>query len=439
MTKKAQQNIISKVYEKGKAQKLGIEKGDKLLKINGQSIADVIEYMFIIADEYLEIEIEKKEGCIKKYSIYKEFDEDLGIEFENPIIDQAKSCQNKCIFCFIDQLPPNMRKTLYFKDDDSRLSFLQGNFITLTNMTDVDIEKIIKYRISPINISIHTTDPALRIEMLHNKRAKNLYARLERLAEAGIKMNGQIVLCPGVNDKENLDKTIHDLSKLYPNVESIAIVPVGITKFREGLYPLTIFNQESATEVINQVENLQDKFLQKLNTRFVHLSDEFYVLADRKLPKYEDYEGFAQIENGVGLMTKFEHELMAYLKKINKKNLAYREVSVATGKSAYKFMNRSCKEIEKKFRDLKINVFEIKNNFFGETITVTGLITATDLIEQLKGKPLGEQLMIPSCMLKADEQIFLDDLSVDDLEKSLNTRVVVTKIDGEDFVENVLG
>ncbi|QZY57147.1 DUF512 domain-containing protein [Crassaminicella profunda] len=433
-----QKNVISKIYPESKAQKLGIEQGDKLLKINNEYIEDIIEYMFLIADEYLEIEIEKKDGVVKKYTIYKDFDEDLGIEFENPIIDQARSCKNKCMFCFIDQLPKDMRKTLYFKDDDSRLSFLQGNFITLTNMSETDIQKIIKYRISPINISIHTTDPELRVKMLSNKNAKNIYERLQRLADAGISMNGQIVLCKDVNDQANLDKTIRDLSNLYPSMQSLAIVPVGITKFREGLYPLTIFDKESSTEVIEQVEEWQNNLLEKINTRFAYLSDEFYVLANRKIPDYEDYEGFPQIENGVGLMAKFEYEIIAYLKELNIRNMENKEVSIATGKSAKAFMTRLCKEMEKKFNDLKINVFEIKNNFFGETITVAGLITGTDLIEQLSNKELGEKLVIPSCMLKSDEPIFLDDLTVEDVEKALNIKVTVTKVDGKDFVDKII-
>ncbi|WP_281426056.1 DUF512 domain-containing protein [Crassaminicella profunda] len=438
MEEQEQKNVISKIYPESKAQKLGIEQGDKLLKINNEYIEDIIEYMFLIADEYLEIEIEKKDGVVKKYTIYKDFDEDLGIEFENPIIDQARSCKNKCMFCFIDQLPKDMRKTLYFKDDDSRLSFLQGNFITLTNMSETDIQKIIKYRISPINISIHTTDPELRVKMLSNKNAKNIYERLQRLADAGISMNGQIVLCKDVNDQANLDKTIRDLSNLYPSMQSLAIVPVGITKFREGLYPLTIFDKESSTEVIEQVEEWQNNLLEKINTRFAYLSDEFYVLANRKIPDYEDYEGFPQIENGVGLMAKFEYEIIAYLKELNIRNMENKEVSIATGKSAKAFMTRLCKEMEKKFNDLKINVFEIKNNFFGETITVAGLITGTDLIEQLSNKELGEKLVIPSCMLKSDEPIFLDDLTVEDVEKALNIKVTVTKVDGKDFVDKII-
>lgn len=441
MVKKQSQNVISQVGEKTKAWRLGIETGDKLLKINGQPIEDILEYMFLTADEYLEIEIEKKDGSIKQYKIYKEFDEDLGIYFENPIIDKAKSCRNKCVFCFIDQLPPNMRETLYFKDDDSRLSFLQGNFITLTNMSDEDIHKIMKYRISPINVSIHTTDPQLRVKMLQNKTAGNIYERLKRLADAGIRIHGQIVLCPGINDKAKLDRTIDDLSKLYPNIESVAIVPVGITKFRDHLYPLTIFHKESATEVIQQIEAWQNLLLHKLKTRFVYLSDEFYVTAQKPMPPYEAYEGFLQLENGVGLMAKFEHEINAYLSIINVDTadpLEYKEISVVTGKSAAQFMSNLCKGIENKFTNIKINVFPIRNTYFGDTITVSGLITGSDIKQQLRSKKLGSKLIIPANMLKAEEPIFLDDVTVEDLQKELNIQVMVSEVDGKDFIDKII-
>ncbi|WZL74759.1 DUF512 domain-containing protein [Clostridiaceae bacterium 35-E11] len=438
MAKKQLQNIISQVSEQSKAWQLGINTGDKLLKINGQPIEDIIEYMFLIADEYLEIEIEKKDGEIKQYKIYKEFDEDLGIYFENPIIDKAKSCRNKCVFCFIDQLPPNMRETLYFKDDDSRLSFLQGNFITLTNMSDADIDKIIKYRISPINVSIHTTDPELRVKMLRNKTAGNIYDRLKKLADAGIRVHGQIVLCPDINDKKNLDKTIEDLSKLYPNIESIAVVPVGITKFRDKLYPLTIFHKESAGEVIQQITIWQNRLLDKLKTRFVYLSDEFYVMAQKPMPNYEAYEGFLQLENGVGLMVKFRHEVISYLSSINTALSKHREISVVTGKSATQFIKGLCQQIEKKFTNLKINVFTIENTYFGDTITVAGLITGSDIINQLKGKNLGNKLIIPANMLKAEEPIFLDNVTVEDLQKELDVQVTISKVDGKDFLDKIM-
>ncbi|PAB58844.1 DUF512 domain-containing protein [Anaeromicrobium sediminis] len=430
-------NIILDVEKGSIGEELGIEPGDILLKVNNVEIRDIIEYMFLISDEYIEMEIQKRNGEIEVHSIEKDYDEEMGITFENPIIDKAKSCKNKCIFCFIDQLPPNMRKTLYFKDDDSRLSFLQGNFITLTNMGDEDIEKIIKYRISPINVSIHTTNPDIRMEMLNNKTACNVYERLQKLAEAQITINGQIVLCPNVNDKENLDKTIKDLYNLYPSVQSIAIVPVGITKYRKNLYPLEIFNKESAKETIEQIKRWQDKFLKEKGIRFVHLSDEFYIIGNEEFPPYDDYEGFPQIENGVGLMVKLKDEFEKYLDSLDG-DTNHKTISIATGKSAKKFIDDLASKVNKKYPNIHINVYEIKNNFFGETITVSGLITATDIVEQLKGKILGESLLITESMLRTDTDVFLDDLTISDVEKLLKVKVKVTKNNGKDFIENII-
>ncbi len=429
---------VASIFRKSIADELNIEKGDEVIQINNQKFNDIIEYLFLTADEYLEMEIEKKDGSIEIYEIEKEFDEDLGIVFENPIIDQVKRCRNKCIFCFVDQLPSNMRKTLYFKDDDFRLSFLHGNYITLTNLSDNDIDKIIKYRISPINISIHTTDSELRVKMLRNKNAGNILAQLKKLTNARIQVHGQIVLCPDINDKENLERTISDLSDLYPNLESVAIVPVGITRYREGLYPLKIFDEQTARKVIKQVEVWQNFFLKKYNTRFIFLSDEFYVIANKDIPPYEAYESFLQLENGVGLMAKFEHELRTYLKDIRLKTVIPRSISIATGKSASEFIKKLCCEIMRKFPYININIFSIKNEYFGETITVAGLVTGTDLIKQLKGKELGERLLIPSSMLKADESVFLDGIHISEVEEKLNVSIVVSQIDGKDFINKIL-
>ena len=431
-------NIICEVMEHSIAAKLGIKEGDKLLKINNQSIEDIIEYMFLLAEEELEIQIEKEDGSLKVYRIKKEYDEDLGIVFENPIIDEAKICRNKCIFCFIDQLPKNMRKTLYFKDDDSRLSFLQGNFITLTNMSDEDMGKIIRYRISPINISIHTTDPDLRKRMLNNKTAGNILDRLERLADAGIRMNGQIVLCPEINDGRNLDKTIEDLSLLYPQMESIAIVPVGITGFRENLYPLRCFDTEEARNVIDQVGKWQRKLLSDKGSRFVFLSDEFYVMAKLEIPAFEEYEGFPQLENGVGLMAKFYREVQDYLPFVKKQNMKEQNLSVVTGSSAGDFMKKLCHEIEAHLKLIHIQVCVVPNRFFGETITVSGLITGSDIIEALQYMPLGEKLILPESMLKSGENIFLDDKNTDDLERMLQVPVIVSAVNGQDFLRKII-
>ncbi|MTI53900.1 DUF512 domain-containing protein [Geosporobacter ferrireducens] len=431
-------NIICEVIEDSIAAKLSIKKGDKLLKINHQTIEDIIEYMFLLAEEELEIEIEKEDGSLKVYSIRKEYDEDLGIVFENPIIDEAKSCRNKCVFCFIDQLPKDMRKTLYFKDDDSRLSFLQGNFITLTNMSDNDIEKIIRYRISPINISIHTTDPDLRKKMLNNKTAGNIMKRLEKLSDAGIRMNGQIVLCPEINDGKNLDKTIEDLSRLYPAMVSVAVVPVGLTHFRENLYPLRCFNEKEAKETIHQIHRWQKKLLKEIGSRFIFLSDEFYVTAKQEIPTYEAYEDFPQLENGVGLMAKFYKEVQEHLPSIQNRDVKEKIVSVATGISASDFMKKLCAEIERYLQPIKIQVYPIHNDFFGNTITVSGLITGSDIIKALRHKHLGVKLILPSSMFKAGENILLDDKTTDELERILNVPVIIAEVSGLDFINKII-
>ncbi|OPJ56874.1 DUF512 domain-containing protein [Alkalithermobacter paradoxus] len=432
------QNVINKVYKGSIADEIGIKEGDILLSINGQKIEDIIEYKFLTCDEYLEVEIENKNKEIYIYEIEKDYDEDIGIEFLNPIIDSAKSCRNKCMFCFIDQLPSGMRESLYFKDDDSRLSFLQGNFITLTNMSEKDIQKMIQYRISPVNISVHTTDPELRVKMLKNKNAGNVYDTMKRLAQAGIEMNCQIVLCPGINDNEYLDKTISDLAHLYPYVRSVAIVPVGLTKFREGLEYLQEFNKEMSLELIDKTFDIQNKFLKDLNTRFVFLSDEFYVMADRKRPNYEEYEGFIQLENGVGLMTKFEEEVNKYIKNMYIRLRKPRKVSVVTGKSAYTFIDQICKNIMNNIEGLEINVYKVRNNYFGESITVSGLITGSDIIQSLQNEDLGDALLIPKSMLKADEDVFLDDVTIKDIEEKLKISIIPCDVEGKQFVKKLI-
>ena len=431
--------VISKVYKDSIADELGIEVGDLLISINGEPIHDIIEYRFLLSDEYLEVEIQKQNREVYIYEIEKDYDDDLGIEFTNPIIDKAKSCRNKCVFCFIDQLPKGMRETLYFKDDDSRLSFLQGNFVTLTNMSEEDINNIIKYRISPINISVHTTNPELRKTMIKNKFAGNLYSIMERLAEAQIQMNCQIVLCPGYNDKEELERTVSDLTKLYPYVNSAAAVPVGITKHREHLPNLEIFNEKTAGETIDQVDKLQKKYLKELGTRFIFLSDEFYIMANRKLLDYDEYEGFIQFENGVGMISKFEREIKDYLENLSEDHKSkIKKVSIATGHSAYEFMCEMAKCIMEKCPNVQIDVYKIINNFFGDTITVSGLVTATDIIDQLKDKNLGETLYIPRSMLKADEEIFLDNITLENLSDIMGLEVVPCLNEGKDFIDKIL-
>lgn len=431
-------NIINKVYKGSIADEVGIEAGDRLLKINDNEIEDIIEYKYYLADEYLEIEILKAKGEHWIIEIDKEYDEDLGIEFENPIIDQTKSCKNKCIFCFVDQLPPNMRPSLYFKDDDSRLSFLQGNYITLTNMTEEDIDKIIKYRISPINISVHTTNGELRKKMLNNRFAGNILNILTKLAKNNIQMNCQIVLCPNINDKKELDKTISDLGRLSNSIDSVAIVPVGLTAYREGLQKIEPFNKKSASYVIDQVQIWQKKFKGSIGRNFAHVSDEFYILANRDFPTYESYEGFPQLENGVGLVTKFKHEFYQYLKVLPIALKTHKNITVVTGVAAYKFIKKMCDDLAKKVENLKIEVICVENKFFGGHISVSGLITGQDIYNTLKDKYLGDKIILPESMMKAGEEIFLDDYTVAMLELKLGTKIQICEVEGKKFIQMIL-
>lgn len=432
------QSINIKDVKKGSiADELGIQNGDKLLSINGEKVNDIIEYKYLISDEFLVLEIEKADGEIWEFEIEKDYDEDLGLVFEG-IIDEPKSCHNKCIFCFIDQLPKGMRKTLYFKDDDTRLSFLQGNFLSLTNMKDKDIDKIIKFRISPINISIHTTDMELRKKMLNNKNADKLLDYMGRLKNGRIEMKGQIVLCPDINDGEHLDKTIKDLYVFYPELSCVAIVPVGLTKYREELFPLKEYNERTAAQVIDQVEAMQKINLNRLGTRFVFLSDEFYLIANRQIQPYDNYEGFSQIENGVGIIALFNAELDASLERIEQYEEVSAEGTIVTGEYAMPILRKACDKIMDKLPGLNLNVIGIKNEFFGSSVKVSGLVTAGDIISQLKGKNISRNIFIPDNMLRRGDPVFLDDLTIEDIEKELGVKVIVCKQDGSDLVENIL-
>lgn len=425
-------NKISKIYENSIAEELGIEVGDKLISINDTPVKDIIDYKFLIADDYLEVEIEKADGEVWVYEIDKDYEEDLGLEFHDPIMDKAKSCTNKCVFCFIDQLPKGMRETLYFKDDDSRLSFLQGNFVTLTNLKEEDIDRIIRYRISPINISVHTTNPDLRVKMLNNRFAGEVYNRLKRMAEAGIEMNAQIVVCPGLNNGKELVKTINDLYALYPSVQNVAAVPVGVTRYREGLYPLTTYTKETAAEEINLINSLQKNFTKEIGSPFVRLSDEFYVVADLDVPDEDFYGEYEQLEDGVGMI-----RLLRETINIEKEGLRQDikgEFTFITGVSAFNEIENVAKTLMDVNNSLKINAYKIINNFFGETITVAGLLTGKDIIEQLNGKSLGKYLIISRNMLRAGEKVFLDDITVEDMEKALNVEVVIVNYTGEGLV-----
>ncbi len=428
-------NLIEKVFPNSIAEEMGIEPGDRLMSINGREIKDVIDYLYEISDTYIEIKLEKQNKEHWVLEIDKDYDEELGIKFQNEIMDSAKSCRNKCIFCFVDQLPSNMRKSLYFKDDDSRLSFLHGNFVTMTNLTDQDIDRIIEYNISPINVSIHTTNPRLRSQMLNNKNAGNILGILQKLTSNRIKVNGQIVLCPDINDGGELDNTIKDLYSLYPNLHSLAIVPVGLTRFRKNLFPLALFNENSAKEVINQINKWQILLKENIETNFVYLSDEFYILANAQLPSYDQYEDFPQIENGVGLMRQFEFEFLKYLDTVDKNMVINKTFSMITGKSAKPFLEGLVSKLTNKVKGLKINVYDITNNYFGKTVTVSGLITGQDILSQLKDKDLGNGIIIPKSMLKSDEEIFLDDMTIIDLANQLNTIVIPCEVSGKGLIE----
>lgn len=434
------ENKIKRVFPGSIAEEVKIESGDVLLKINGKYIKDIIDYKFLVTDEFLDLEVLKESGEIWEIEIEKSYDEDLGIEFYEPTIDSARSCRNKCIFCFIDQLPKGMRETLYFKDDDSRLSFLQGNFITLTNMSDDEIDRIIQYKISPINVSVHTTNPELRVKMLNNRFAGNVYERLKRMAHAGIIINCQIVLCPGVNNGEELLKTVEDLYKLYPNVQNVAAVPIGITKYREGLFKLDIYDKETARKEIDMVEKLQRKYFKLSGVPFIRLSDEFYVLADRDVPSAEFYRDFEQLEDGVGVIRLFRDTIQETLKYL-KKNIKG-SFTIITGESAYDEILYASKKITLTNENIKINVKKIVNNFFGTTITVAGLLTGKDIIEQTMYEKLGEYVVMPDVMLKkgyelgkTKEQILLDDYTVHDLEKCLNRNILICDYTGKDLIK----
>ena len=433
-------NKISKVTVGGIGEEVGIEAGDVLLSINGTTIQDIIDYKFLLADDYVEVEIQKPDGEIWEFEIEKEFGEDLGIEFEEAILDRAKSCSNKCMFCFIDQLPKGMRNTLYFKDDDSRLSFLQGNFVTLTNMKDEDIDRIIRYHISPINVSVHTTNPGLRVKMLNNRFAGNVYERLKKLADAEITINAQIVVVPGVNNEQELINTVEDLYKLYPSVQNVAAVPVGITKFRDGLVSLNTFNKDSAEKEILSINKLQEKYINEIGTPFVRLSDEFYVLAQMDLPQSDFYEEYDQLEDGVGMIRLLRDTIKEDIKSLNKTQKG--SFTMITGTSAFTEIKRVSDMISETNSNIKIDCIKIINEFFGETITVAGLLTGRDIINQLKGKISSKYLIMPDNMFRkgyelgdSKENIMLDDIKVKDIENALDIKVIICSYTGEDLIQ----
>ena len=437
--KKKFEHKISRVLPGSIAEELEIEPGDVLLTVNDQPIEDVFDYHYYTNEEYLTVLIRKPDGEEWELEIEKEFEEDLGIEFESSLMDEYRSCRNKCIFCFIDQMPPGMRKTLYFKDDDSRLSFLQGNYVTLTNMSDHDIDRIIRYHLGPINISFQTTNPELRCKMLNNRFAGDVFPKIRRLADAGIEMNGQIVLCRGVNDKEELERSIRDMAAYLPSLRSVSVVPVGLSKYRDGLYPLEPFDAASAAEVIDTIEAWQKKIYPVYGVHFIHASDEWYLLANRPLPEEERYDGYLQLENGVGMLRLLYEEVKAEVETMEMDASWHRVLSLATGRLAAPYMEKLGAMIREKLPNVTLQVYEIRNDFFGECITVSGLITAQDLIAQLKDQELGEELLLPCNMLRSGEDVFLDDLTVADVEKALQTKLRIVESDGCDFVRAVSG
>ncbi|MDO5145429.1 MAG: DUF512 domain-containing protein [Eubacteriales bacterium] len=428
---------ITEVMPGSIAEECGLEPGDRVGSVNGSKITDIFDYQYYIEDDFLQMEILTKDGEECLLEIEKDEDEDLGIVFETSLMDEYNSCCNQCVFCFIDQMPPGMRDTLYFKDDDSRLSFLQGNYITLTNMKEEDIDRVIRYRLAPINISVHTTNPKLRCQMLHNRFAGDILPKIRRFYEAEIPMNSQVVLCKGMNDGEELDRTIRELGQFLPHMESLSVVPVGLTRFRDHLPDLDAFTKEDAGRVLAQIHGWQTHFQKKYGTSFVHASDEWFILAGQDFPGEEYYEGYGQLENGVGMMRLLISEVEQRLSELpggERENA----VSIATAKLAYPTIRMLADKLEAAYRGMKVHVYCVENVFFGEQITVTGLLTGQDIRNQLKGKELGERLLLPCNVLKADEDIFLDDMTVDELSQALQVPVNIIQSEGADFVDKIL-
>ena len=439
MEKKRIGHVISFVEEGSIASELDLCGGDILLRINGQEIEDVLDYHFLIKGEQILAEVEKADGEIWEIEIEKDYDEDLGIEFEKPLMDDYRSCCNKCIFCFIDQMPPGMRPTLYFKDDDSRLSFLQGNYVTLTNMSDHDIDRIIRYHMEPINISFHTLNPSLRCQMLNNRFAgEKALDKARTLSRAGIEMNGQIVLCKGVNDGEELSATLAGFEEYLPALKSVSVVPVGLTRYRDGLYPLEAFGSEDAEKVLSLIRNARDYYKEKYGYPLVHASDEWYLLAGLPLPEAEEYDGYPQLENGVGMLRLLLDETKDYLEELPG-DMRSGTCTIASGMLAAPFLEEISKMIMDRFPKIRIRVRAVRNEFFGERITVSGLVTGRDLIGQLSGEDLGERLLLPCNMLRSDPEdgdgIFLDDVTVSDVRSALQTWVRIVESSGQDLVD----
>ena len=432
---------ITEVLSGSRAAKAGILANDTLVSINGNEINDVLDYRFYLAEKNVELAV-LRDGSAMIFSIRKQEYDDIGLDFETPLMDKKHSCKNKCVFCFIDQLPKGMRSTLYFKDDDSRLSFLHGNYITLTNLEESDIDRIIKMHISPVNISVHTTNPELRVRMMKNPRAGEVLRFIKKLADAGITLCCQIVLCKGLNDGEELLRSMRDLEALYPALDSVSVVPAGLTKYREKLYPLEAFTADECAEVIKQVTKFGDVCKEKYGSRLFFPADELYIKSGLPLPDEDFYEGYSQIQNGVGMITDMKSSVDYELVDAESYKDAFsspREISVATGYAAYGHIKAVCDKLAETFEGLKINVYPIRNDFFGESITVAGLLTGKDIAAQLKEKPLGEALLFPEVCLRAEGDVFLDDMTPEELSERLGVPCLAAGSEGDGFIRSVLG
>ena len=422
----------------GPASHAGVRPGETLLSINGNEICDILDYRFYETDRHLSIVLRDGAGAERTVQIRKGQYESIGLEFETYLMDQQHSCTNRCIFCFIDQLPKGLRKSLYFKDDDSRLSFLFGNYVTLTNLKEREVDRIIKMHISPINISVHTTNPELRVKMMGNRFAGKSLDILYRFAKAGIKLNCQIVLCRDINDGEELDRTLKDLTSLWPSVQSVAVVPLGLTKYRQGLYPLTGYDSETARAVVRQLERWGDRCEQKYGQRICYAADEFYLKAQLPIPPAPFYGDFDQLENGVGLMASLKQEFLDALEDFVPP-ASSRKVTLATGVAAHPFLDTLLDELRQRCHNLTCNVVPIVNDFFGDTITVAGLVTGGDLLKQLRGRELGDALLLPDVMLRREGDIFLDDVSLEELSEALQIQIITVPNNGYALLDAVVG